>query len=192
VQDPLLPTGGHRGGVATRSGRSLRGREDGWRHPPSVRPPSPGLCAPRGPRACPPPSRSREGDGPRGLPRLRRRQLRPGLDNRVCSNIILRLQWRPRKGTYHAPPSANLHARMLPRVILHGALHCRRGSFRTMTRVRAGRSPSTGDRRVVHSGTTPGFKTFFFLDRSAATSGGSFWYPYSETVSCCCASRLGS
>lgn len=50
-----------------------------------------------------------------------------------------------------------------------------------------------GERRVVHSGTTPGFKNFFFfLDRSAANSGGSFWYPYSETVSCCCASRLGS
>ena len=76
MQDPLLPTGGHRGGVATRSGRSLRGREDGWRHPPSVRPPSPGLCAPRGPRACPPPSRSREGDGPRGL-RLAARLLVP-------------------------------------------------------------------------------------------------------------------
>ena len=49
-----------------------------------------------------------------------------------------------------------------------------------------------GERRVVRSGTTPGFKNFFFLDRSAANSGGSFWYPYSETVSCCCSSRLGS
>ena len=170
MQDPLPPTGGRRGGAGTRSGRSPWGREGGWRYPPSVRPPSPCLCAPRCPRACPPSPRTREDPGPRWLPRLRRRLSAAGTvwvrllyRNRVCSNIILRLQRRPRKGTYHAPPSANLHARMLPRVILHGALHCRRGSFRTMTRVRAGRSPSTGDRRVVHSGTTPGFKNFFFF-----------------------------